>query len=113
MRLSLLYILLNLRRSVIALCIVLEKAGPERHVLTVSHYDVQIDPVVKMLGQKKPKGLLRAIWEQLNLEQIEGGSMIDPAWKRGFEACVFDGRKNVFTPNQFPLAQGRLEFAAS
>ena len=73
-----------------------------------SHYDVDIDPFVKVQGQKKPKGLLRAIWEQLCREQLEGTGLaqVDPAWRAGFEACVYDGRRNVFTPSELPIPRG-------
>lgn len=66
-----------------------------------SHYDVEIDPVVKVINQKKPKALLRAVWEQLVLEQK------DPKWKEPFSASAFDGRKNVYTPIEFPLDRSR------
>lgn len=46
---------------------------------------------------KRPRQLLRAVWEQLALEQT------DPQWKNGFKAVAFDGRKNAFTPNKFPI----------
>jgi hypothetical protein len=39
-----------------------------RAELTYSHYDIDIDPVVKVSSQKKPVTLLRAVWEQLTLE---------------------------------------------
>jgi eukaryotic translation initiation factor 2C len=58
---------------------------------------VEIDPVVKVTNQKKPKALLRAVWEQLVLEQK------DPKWKEPFSASAFDGRKNAYTPIEFPL----------
>lgn len=74
----------------------------ERPELTGSHYDVEIDPVVKVANQKKPKALLRAVWEQLVLEQK------DPKWVNSFSASAFDGRKNAYTPNEFPLDRGEF-----
>ncbi|WWD17893.1 hypothetical protein CI109_102338 [Kwoniella shandongensis] len=63
----------------------------------IYHYDVDMEPQVdKGANAKKPKGLLRAVWEQLCLEQKVG-------WVDGFAASAYDGRKNVFTPNQFPI----------
>jgi eukaryotic translation initiation factor 2C len=54
-----------------------------------SHYDVEIDPHVRVVNQKKPKALLRAVWEQLVLDQKN-----DP-WVGPFSASAFDGRKNA------------------
>ena len=65
-----------------------------------SHYDVEIDPHVKVVNQKKPKALLRAVWEQLVLEQKN-----DP-WVGPFSASAFDGRKNAYTPIEFPMGRG-------
>jgi eukaryotic translation initiation factor 2C len=69
--------------------------------LLSSHYDVEIDPVVKTLKQKKPKGLLRAVWEQVSLEQSGD-------WAEAFAAGAYDGRKNYFTPVPFPISRGKL-----
>ena len=65
-----------------------------------SHYDVEIDPHVKVVNQKKPKALLRAVWEQLVLDQKN-----DP-WVGPFSASAFDGRKNAYTPIEFPMGRG-------
>jgi len=62
---------------------------------------VEIDPHVKVLNQKKPKALLRAVWEQLVLEQK------DELWVEPFSASAFDGRKNAYTPIEFPLNRGK------
>lgn len=59
-----------------------------------------IDPVVKVTNQKKPKALMRAVWEQLVLEQK------DAEWAAPFFAAAFDGRKNAYSPIPFPLRQG-------
>ncbi|KAK8865920.1 hypothetical protein IAR55_001068 [Kwoniella newhampshirensis] len=60
----------------------------------IYHYDVDMEPqVAKGANAKKPKGLLRAVWEQLCQEQ-------KGEWLDGFAASAYDGRKNVFTPNQ-------------
>ncbi|WVW82289.1 hypothetical protein I302_104295 [Kwoniella bestiolae CBS 10118] len=66
----------------------------------IYHYDVDIEPV-KQRGEnaKKPKGLLRAVWEQFCLEQQ--GSFVD-----GLTASAYDGRRNAFTPNKLPIADG-------
>ena len=58
-----------------------------------SHYEVEIDPVVKVANQKKPKALLRAVWEQLVLDQKEHHE-----WGASFAVSAYDGRKNAFTP---------------
>jgi eukaryotic translation initiation factor 2C len=34
-------------------------------LLTTSHYDVEINPVVKVANQKKPRALLWEVWQQL------------------------------------------------
>jgi eukaryotic translation initiation factor 2C len=65
-----------------------------------SHYDVEIDPHVRVVNQKKPKALLRAVWEQLVLDQKN-----DP-WFGPFSASAFDGRKNAYTPIEFPMGRG-------
>ena len=36
------------------------------------HYDVEINPVVKVTNQKKPKSLLWDIWMQLQDEPLAG-----------------------------------------
>lgn len=75
----------------------------ERGMMTAhpySHYDIEINPVVHVQNQKKPKGMIRAIFEQTCLEGIGD-------WKIGFDACAFDGRKNCFTPIPFPLRPGK------
>lgn len=66
----------------------------------ISHYDVEIDPVVKVANQKKPKDLLRAVWEQLAVE-AQG------AWKPGFDTIAYDGRKNAYTPFKLPIEGGQ------
>lgn len=63
------------------------------------HYDVDINPVVTVANQQKPKAMLRAVWEQLSLEQ-------HGKWADAFAACAFDGRKNCFTPVAFPMPKG-------
>ena len=64
---------------------------------------MEIDPVVKALNQKKPKGLLRAVWEQLVVEQSDNP---EPAWAMGFASSAYDGRKNAFTPFPLPIPEG-------
>ena len=39
-----------------------DQASPE---LTYSHYDVEINPVVKVTNQKKPRHLLWEVWNQM------------------------------------------------
>ncbi|ORY32296.1 Piwi domain-domain-containing protein [Naematelia encephala] len=65
----------------------------------IHHYDVDINPVVHVINQKKPKAMLRAVWEQLSLEQTGD-------WALPFAACAFDGRRNCYTPVRFPIDQG-------
>lgn len=70
-----------------------------------SHYDVEINPVVHVQNQKKPKAMLRAVWEQTCLDVQSG------PFAAGFSACAYDGRKNCFTPIKFPLAKGKSSLA--
>jgi hypothetical protein len=48
-----------------------------------SHYDVEINPVVKVANQKKPRQLLWAIWLQL-CQEVTGAN------KKSIDAGVFD-----------------------
>lgn len=59
--------------------------------------------MIKVINQKKPKALLRAVWEQLVLEQEPGGP-----WAQSFASCAYDGRKNAYTPIAFPIGQSKL-----
>ncbi|OCF39530.1 hypothetical protein I317_06689 [Kwoniella heveanensis CBS 569] len=73
----------------------------------IYHYDVDMEPVVSRgANAKKPKGLLRAVWEQLCLEQ-------QGEWKEGFQSSAYDGRKNAFTPIKLPLACGYQTFSVA
>jgi eukaryotic translation initiation factor 2C len=45
---------------------------------------------------------MRAVWEQLVLEQKDGD------WAESFSAAAFDGRKNAYSPVPFPLDPGQL-----
>jgi hypothetical protein len=63
-----------------------------------SHYDVDINPVVKVVSQKKPKSC--CMLSGNSLKEQEGD------WADAFAACTFDGRKNCFTPVAFPMAIG-------
>ncbi|EIW72602.1 hypothetical protein TREMEDRAFT_12051, partial [Tremella mesenterica DSM 1558] len=65
----------------------------------IHHYDIEIDPAVPVTNQKKPKSLMRTVWEQLVVEQVCANS----DWTPGFKTCAFDGRKNAFTPIEFPI----------
>ncbi|WWC66253.1 uncharacterized protein I206_100154 [Kwoniella pini CBS 10737] len=66
----------------------------------IYHYDVDIEPV-KTRGEnaKKPKGLLRAVWEQLCLDHR--GIFAD-----GLANSAYDGRRNAFTPKKLPIPDG-------
>jgi hypothetical protein len=64
---------------------------------------VDINPFVAHTGQKKPKGLLRAVWEQVCLEG-------KGQWADAFAACAYDGRRNAFTPIEFPIPEGVYHF---
>ncbi|WVR05874.1 hypothetical protein IAU60_002900 [Kwoniella sp. DSM 27419] len=67
---------------------------------TIYHYDVDMEPVVSRgANAKKPKGLLRAVWEQLCLEQ-------SGEWRNSFQTSAYDGRRNAFTPNKLPISHG-------
>ncbi|WVQ85375.1 hypothetical protein IAT38_007540 [Cryptococcus sp. DSM 104549] len=69
----------------------------------IYHYDIEMEPQVSRgANAKKPKGLLRAVWEQLCLEQTG-------QWADGFLASAYDGRKNAFTPNPFPIPAGESQ----
>jgi len=52
-----------------------------------SHYDVDINPVVKVVSQKKPKSC--SMLSGNSLKEQEGD------WADAFAACTFDGRKNA------------------
>jgi eukaryotic translation initiation factor 2C len=66
-----------------------------------SHYDVAIDPVVRVTKQKFPRTLLRSVYEQLVLENENR-----PEWAQAFAAAAFDGRRNAYTPDPFPVPKG-------
>ena len=72
-------------------------------MLLCSHYEVDIRPVVAVVNQKKPKALMKAVWEQLSLEHTGD-------WADAFAACAFDGSRNAFTPVAFPGPQGEYSF---
>ena len=74
--------------------------APNVVLADASHYDVDINPVIKAMNQKKPKGLLRAVWEQLCAE-TKG------QWEDSFASCAFDGRRNAYTPVPFPVPEGQ------
>lgn len=67
-----------------------------------SHYDVDIVPVVKVSTQKQPRGLLRAVWEQFVLDHVAS------PWAACIETSAFDGRRNIFSPDKFPIPAGKL-----
>ena len=71
---------------------------------TDSHYDVTIDPHIKVVNQKKPKALMRAVWEQLVIDQVAGSG----DWAESFSASVFDGRKNAYSPIPFLMRNGQF-----
>lgn len=48
-----------------------------------SHYDVDIEPVVKVANQKKPKALLDLVWSAVKAQE-QGET------KKGLEAAAFD-----------------------
>ncbi|KAK4686283.1 eukaryotic translation initiation factor 2C, partial [Tremellales sp. Uapishka_1] len=75
--------------------------GPRAKI--IFHYDVEINPHVRTVNQKKPVGLLRAVWEQLIIDQVDNG------WEIPFSVSAFDGRKNAFTPVPFPISDGKLQ----
>nr|XP_018267308.1 uncharacterized protein I303_01293 [Kwoniella dejecticola CBS 10117]OBR89466.1 hypothetical protein I303_01293 [Kwoniella dejecticola CBS 10117] len=76
------------------------RSTENRRAKIIYHYDVDIEPV-KQRGEnsKKPKGLLRAVWEQLCLEH-------QGIFAEGLSISAYDGRRNAFTPNRLPIPEG-------
>ncbi|KAK8847412.1 hypothetical protein IAR55_005270 [Kwoniella newhampshirensis] len=72
------------------------------HGATVNHYDVEIDPVVKVKDQKKPRALLQKVWDQMVAEST--GDV-----KKALEAAAYDQQKSAFTPYDLPLNDGKCE----
>ncbi|WWC86242.1 uncharacterized protein L201_001115 [Kwoniella dendrophila CBS 6074] len=87
-------------RSLTVLSNFFQVRATDKRAKVIYHYDVDIEPIKKRdENAKKPKGLLRAVWEQFCLEQ--GGPYVD-----GLTASAYDGRRNAFTPNKLPIAEG-------
>ncbi|ORX38808.1 Argonaute-like protein [Kockovaella imperatae] len=61
----------------------------------VYHYDVEINPVVKVANQKKPRILLWAIWNQLLAE-------CSPDVQKALRAGAYDMVKNMYSPFELP-----------
>ena len=56
---------------------------PPTIILIVCHYDVEINPVVKVANQKKPRQLLWEVWLQLVADAA-------PDLKKALEAGAYD-----------------------
>ncbi|KAK1921573.1 eukaryotic translation initiation factor 2C 2 [Papiliotrema laurentii] len=70
---------------------------------SINHYDVEINPVVKVANQKKPRQLLWAIWNQMCAEAT--GPL-----KKVLDASAYDMVKNMYTPFALPAPEsGKLE----
>ncbi|KAK4686649.1 eukaryotic translation initiation factor 2C, partial [Tremellales sp. Uapishka_1] len=74
---------------------------------TIVHYDVEINPVVKVTNQKKPKGLLRAVWQEACRMQGPGDM------KKALDSSAYDGVKNAYTSFKIPLVNGKAEITVA
>ncbi|OCF32605.1 argonaute [Kwoniella heveanensis BCC8398] len=70
---------------------------------TVNHYDVEMKPVVKTTGQKKPRPLLQKIWNQL-VKEAPAGDL-----KKALDAAAYDQVKSFYTPFGIPMSGDKLE----
>ncbi|CAD6584810.1 MAG: hypothetical protein TREMPRED_003962 [Tremellales sp. Tagirdzhanova-0007] len=64
---------------------------PQGEAPSVFHFDVEINPVVKVANQKKPKSLMEDVFKQACQEAT--GDL-----KKALDAGAFDLAKNVYTP---------------
>ncbi|ODN94352.1 argonaute [Cryptococcus wingfieldii CBS 7118] len=72
--------------------------------ITVNHYDIEINHVIRNTKDtKKPRPLLQKIWNQM-VEEATG------AVKIALEGAAYDQQKSFYTPYEIPLeAGGKLE----
>ncbi|KIR56890.1 argonaute [Cryptococcus gattii Ru294] len=70
--------------------------------LSVNHYDIEINPVIKTKDAKKPRPLLQKIWNQMVADA--SGPV-----KEALEAAAYDQQKSFYTPHILPMEGGKLE----
>ncbi|WVF69797.1 hypothetical protein IAT40_004576 [Kwoniella sp. CBS 6097] len=70
---------------------------------TVNHYDVDMNPVVKTTGQKKPRPLMQKVWNQVVHDAPDGNI------KKALDAAAFDQVKSFYTPFDIPMSGDKLE----
>ncbi|ORY31025.1 putative Argonaute-like protein [Naematelia encephala] len=63
---------------------------------SVTHYDVEINPVVKVANQKKPRALLWSVWKQM--EKDATGNL-----KKFLDGACYDMAKNCFAKTELPI----------
>ncbi|OCF58805.1 argonaute [Kwoniella mangroviensis CBS 10435] len=68
----------------------------------VDHYDIEINPVVKVTGQKKPRALLQQVWDQM-VKEAKG------ELKKALDAAAYDQVKSFYTPYPVPMQGDRCE----
>ncbi|WWC59473.1 uncharacterized protein I303_102029 [Kwoniella dejecticola CBS 10117] len=71
---------------------------------TVLHYDIDINPVVKVTNQKKPRALLQAVWDQM-VAEVKG------ELKQALDAAAYDQVKNFYTPFAVPGHKAEVKVA--
>nr|XP_031860632.1 uncharacterized protein CI109_003963 [Kwoniella shandongensis]KAA5527704.1 hypothetical protein CI109_003963 [Kwoniella shandongensis] len=74
--------------------------------VSVNHYDIEINPVVKVANQKKPRALLQKIWDQM-VQEAKGDI------KKALDAAAFDQQKSFYTPFDLPVVNGKCEITVA
>ncbi|WRT64767.1 uncharacterized protein IL334_001701 [Kwoniella shivajii] len=69
---------------------------------TVNHYDIEINPVVKVANQKKPRALLLKIWDQM-CKEAKGDI------KKVLDAAAYDQVKSFYSPYELPMQGDKCE----
>ncbi|WVW78435.1 hypothetical protein I302_100389 [Kwoniella bestiolae CBS 10118] len=68
----------------------------------VNHYDIDINPIVKVANQKRPRALLQQVWDQM-VQEAKG------PLKKALDAAAFDQQKSFYTPDDIPMQSDRYE----
>ncbi|WWC86888.1 uncharacterized protein L201_001767 [Kwoniella dendrophila CBS 6074] len=69
---------------------------------SVNHYDIEINPVVKVANQKKPRALLQKLWDAL-VSEAKGDI------KKALECAAYDQVKSFYTPFEVPMQGNTCE----
>ncbi|WVR04637.1 hypothetical protein IAU60_001648 [Kwoniella sp. DSM 27419] len=72
----------------------------------VNHYDIDINPVVKVANQKKPRPLMQKVWDQMCSDAT--GEI-----KKVLDAAAYDQVKNFYSPFDLPMAGDKLEIVVA